>query len=140
VLLRTHSRNCVLIAAALICCFVGARGQSLDDKLETARAVYFEKGPKEALPTLTQLLTEAQKAGDHKHEAIMLGLIGNCYKRLGEYPKSLEYLSKALELKRALKDRLEEGKTLSHLGLLFWEMGEYDKAIAHFQESIAIGR
>jgi CHAT domain-containing protein/tetratricopeptide (TPR) repeat protein len=138
---RATQRYVLVIAALLfLFCFAAAHAQNLEEQLQAARTIYFEQGPDQALPLIQQLLGQAQKAGDRKHEAIALGLIGNCYKRLGDYPKALEYLTKALELKRALHDRLEEGKSLSHLGLLLWEMGEYEKAIEDFRESINIGQ
>jgi len=140
VALTQPTRRYVLALATLVLCFGVAHAQHVDEQLEAAKRIYFEQGPQPALSLMQRVLGQAQKAGDRKHEAIALGLIGNCYKRLGDYPKSLEYLTKALELKRALHDKLEEGKSLSHLGLLFWEMGEYEKAIAKFQESIDIAR
>lgn len=114
--------------------------QTLEQELETARKTYFEQGAREALPAFQHVLERARQGGDRKNEAISLGLIGNCYKKLGDYPGALDYLTRSLELKRGLKDRLEEGKTLSNLGLLYWEMAEYDKAISHFNDSISIGK
>jgi CHAT domain-containing protein/Tfp pilus assembly protein PilF len=114
--------------------------QTLEQELEAARKIYFEQGAREALPAFQHVLERARRGGDRKNEAISLGLIGNCYKKLGDYPSALDYLTRALELKRGLKDRLEEGKTLSNLGLLYWEMAEYDKAISHFNDSISIGK
>jgi CHAT domain-containing protein/Tfp pilus assembly protein PilF len=112
--------------------------QTLEQELEAARETYFQQGAREALPAFQHVLERARQGGDRKSEAISLGLIGNCYKKLGDHRGALDYLTRALELKRSLKDRLEEGKTLSNLGLLYWEMAEYDKAISHFTDSISI--
>jgi CHAT domain-containing protein/tetratricopeptide (TPR) repeat protein len=49
-------------------------------------------------------------------------------------------LNSALAMKRELHARLEEGKTLSNIGLVYWEQGRYPEAIDAFTESIAIAR
>jgi CHAT domain-containing protein/Tfp pilus assembly protein PilF len=112
---------------------------SADEVLSRARDLYFGEGPSAALPVYEKALALYREDGDRLGEAITLGLIGNCYKRLGDYDRSLDLLSEALEMKRQIGNRLEEGKTLSHLGLLFWEQAEYDEAIRHLKAAIAIG-
>jgi CHAT domain-containing protein/Flp pilus assembly protein TadD len=111
---------------------------SPQDEYAAAIKVYFEQGPKEALPRLQHALESLRGAGDRKGEAIALGFIGNCYKHLGDQKQALGYLLRALELKRSTHDRLEEGRTLNHLGLLYWEMADYSKAIDYFQQSSAV--
>jgi tetratricopeptide (TPR) repeat protein len=93
-----------------------ANGEAL---LAQARKLYSEQGPKVALPEYERALAIFQKSADQRNEAITLGYIGNCHKRLGDLPKALEFLQRALALKQKLGDRLEEGKTLSHLGLVY---------------------
>ncbi len=105
-----------------------------------AREIYLEDGPRPALPVFEQALALHRQAGDRLGEAITLGLIGNCHKRLADYPLALQYLGTAVAMKRELGDRLEEGKTLSHIGLVYWEMGQYSQAIDHFQEAMLAGR
>ena len=119
-----------------------SRGQDApaDDALAHARATYAKRGPKAALHEYEAVLDGYRRTHDVRGEAITIGLIGNCYKRLGEYPKALNLLTKALELKREIHDRAEEGRTLSHLGLVYWEQGEYSKAISSFNESISIAQ
>ena len=107
--------------------------------LERARTVYVEQGPGPALPLFDEALALFRRAGDRRGEAITLGLLGNCHKRLGDLDRALELLGAALALKRELGDRLEEGKTLSHLGLVYWERAEYDAAIRHLEQAIALG-
>ena len=112
---------------------------SADEVLSRARDLYFGDGPTAALPVYQEALALYQQVGDRLGEAITLGLIGNCYKRMGDYEESLKLLSRALEMKRQIGNRLEEGKTLSHLGLLYWEQADYDAAIRHLKAAIAIG-
>lgn len=116
-----------------------AKTEKAGDVLAHARQMYSEEGARAALPEFEKALALFRKEGDRKGEAIMTGLIGNCYKKFGEHQKALDYLQRALTMKRELGDRLEEGKTLSHLGLLYWEMSRYPQAIEHFNKAIAIG-
>jgi CHAT domain-containing protein/Tfp pilus assembly protein PilF len=108
--------------------------------LAGARKLYGEEGPRLALPEFERALALFQKAGDRKGEAVTLGLIGNCYKKFGDFPRALELLQQALGIKREIGDRLEEATTLSHLGLLHWEMGKYPEAIDYLEHSIALAR
>jgi CHAT domain-containing protein/Tfp pilus assembly protein PilF len=136
------SRRAGGIMLALLLLVTGAAFSSDDDSadqiLAQAKSVYSQQGPKEALPIYERVLAAYRQSGNRLGEAITIGLMGNCYKRLGDYPKALELLNSSLSLKRELHDRLEEGKTLSNLGLVYWEQADYPKAIQVFNESIAI--
>lgn len=114
--------------------------ETASELLTRAKQIYSEEGARAAVPEFEKALALFRKEGDRKGEAITIGLIGNCYKRLGDFPKALEHLQRALAMKRELGDRPEEGKTLSHLGLLYWEMSRYPAAIEHFNKAIAIGQ
>src|SRR6266404_3738535 len=116
-----------------------AKTEKASEMLAHARQIYSEQGARPALPEFEKALALFRKEDDRKGEAITTGLIGNCYKKLGEHQKALDYLQRALAMKRELGDRIEEGKTLSHLGLLYWEMSQYPLAIEHFDKAIAIG-
>ena len=117
-----------------------AQDKKPDQILAEAKAVYSQQGAKAAFPEYQKALAAYQQSGDKSGEAITIGLIGNCYKHLGEYPKALEMLNTSLSMKRELHERLEEGKTLSNIGLVYWEQGEYPKAIQTFKESITVGQ
>ncbi len=111
-----------------------------NDVLAHARELYTTEGPKAALPEYERALALFRKGSDRKGEAITLGLIGNCYKKFGDFPKAEDYLQRALSMKRAIGDRAEEGKTLSHLGLLHWEMGDYKQSTDYYNQAIAIAQ
>ncbi len=111
-----------------------------DELLAQARELYTQEGPAPALPVYERALSQYRADENRLGEAITLGLIGNCYKRLGDYDRSGELLEQALAMKRELGDRLEEGKTLSHLGLLSWEKADYPEAIQYFEDAIAVGK
>ena len=115
-----------------------AQNSTADELLAHAKSVYSSTGPSAALPEYEKALA-SYRALDNRHdEAITLGLIGNCYKHLGDRTRALDFLGRALKIKRELGDRLEEGKTISNIGLVYWEAGDYSKAIDHFNRAIAI--
>ena len=89
--------------------------ENADSVLAHAKKLYSEEGAKVALPEFEKALRLFREQSDRKGEAITLGLIGNCYKKFGDHAKALDYLQRALAMKRELGDRAEEGKTLSHL-------------------------
>ena len=113
--------------------------EKAEDVLKRARQLYIEEGPKIALSEFERALAIFRAAGDRRGEAITVGLIGNCYKRLGDFARAEEHLLRALRMKQQIGDRSEEAKTLSHLGLLYWEKAEYPKAIEAYEKAIAVG-
>jgi len=115
-------------------------GTSADELLAHAKGVYSSTGPSAALPEYEKTLAAYQELKNRHGEAITLGLIGNCYKHLGDRTRALDFLGRALKIKQELGDRLEEGKTISNIGLVYWEAGDYPKAIDHFNRAIAIAR
>src|SRR5579872_1509486 len=129
-----------LVAVAFSVATAAQNAVTGDQLLAHAKSVYSSSGPSPALPEYEKALA-AYRADQNRHgEAITLGLIGNCYKHLGDRSRALVFLGRALKMKQELGDRLEEGKTLSHIGLVYWEAGDYPKAISHFNRAIAIAR
>src|SRR6185369_10973036 len=112
-----------------------------DDVLEAAKKIYSEDGPSKALPEYERALTLFQKEGNRKGEAITIGLMGNAYKKLGQPVKALEFLQRALAMKREIGDRLEEGKTLSNLGLFYWHtVNDYPKALDYYNQASVVAK
>jgi CHAT domain-containing protein/Tfp pilus assembly protein PilF len=130
----------VVLAGLLVCAAAATSQVPPGELLAGARKVYETAGPAEALPLFEKALDAFRSAGDRRGEAITLGLIGNCHKRLGDLDRALEELRQALAMKRELGDRLEEGKTLSHLGLVLWERAEYPEAIRRLEAAATRGR
>ena len=143
-MLKLHVRpvlaHSALIILALVIPATAQNQTTADELLAHAKSVYSSTGPSAALPEYEKALVAYQAVKDRHSEAITLGLIGNCYKHLGDRTRALDFLSRALRIKQELGDRLEEGKTISNIGLVYWEAGDYPKAIDHFNSAIAIGR
>jgi CHAT domain-containing protein/Tfp pilus assembly protein PilF len=143
-MLKLHVRSVfaytplVILAVALTA--AAQNGTTADELLAHAKSIYSSTGPSAALPEYEKALA-AYRALENRHgEAITLGLIGNCYKHLGDRDRALDFLGRALKIKQELGDRLEEGKTISNIGLVYWEAGDYPKAIDHFNRAIGIAR
>src|SRR5215470_97616 len=103
--------------------------------------IYNDDGPSKALPEYERALSLFQKEGNRKGEAITIGLMGNAYKNLGQPVKALEFLQQALAMKREIGDRLEEGKTLSNLGLFYWHtVNDYPKALDYYNQASVVAK
>ncbi len=143
-MLKLHARSVfaqtALLVLAVVLAAAAQNGLTADELLAHAKTIYSSSGPSVALPEYEKALA-AYRGADNRHgEAITLGLIGNCYKHLGDRSRALDFLGRALKMKQELGDRLEEGKTISNIGLVYWEAGDYPKAIDHFNRAIAIAR
>jgi CHAT domain-containing protein/Tfp pilus assembly protein PilF len=128
------------VASLLIFALVAAAQQNptADDLLAQARATYEQQGAKPALPQFEAALKAFRDRNDRHGEAIVLGLIGNCYKHLGDSERAMQLLQSALAIKHELSDALEEAKTLSNIGLLYWEEGKFPLAIESYQAALQL--
>src|SRR5579862_2377333 len=129
-----------LIVLAVVIPATAQNGTTADELFAHAKSVYSSTGPTAALPEYEKALTAYRTLEDRHGEAITLGLIGNCYKHLGDRTRALDFLGRALKMKQELGNRLEEGKTISNIGLVYWEAGDYPKAIDHFNRAIEIAQ
>ena len=112
---------------------------SPDELIAQARQTYTQQGPKAALPEFERILPVFRESKDRRHEAITLGYMGNCYRKLGDLPRALDFVQRAMEIKQELGDKPEIGKSHNQFGLIYWDMADYHKAIDHFQQGIALG-
>lgn len=138
--MRLAFAQLAVLAVALSLAATAQNAATADQLLAHAKSVYSSSGPSPALPEYQKALAAYRSEHNRHGEAVTLGLIGNCYKHLGDRGQALDFLGRALTMKRALGDRLEEGKTLSNIGLVYWEAGDYPRAIAHFDRAITIAR
>ena len=108
------------------------------DLLENGKQLYTQEGPKAALPKFEEALKFFRSNGDRRNEAISLGYIANCHRKLGNLDLALGFAQQALHMKQDLGDRGEIGKTHNQLGLIYWERSDYPNAIHHLNASIEI--
>jgi CHAT domain-containing protein/Tfp pilus assembly protein PilF len=112
---------------------------SAQDLLTKAKQTYTQDGPKAALPQFEAAHRIFQASKDGHGEAVTLGYIANCYRKLEDLDKALEFAEQALHMKEEVGDRDEIGKTHNQLGLIYWERANYPAAIQHLQQAIEIG-
>ena len=110
-----------------------------DELIAKARQAYTQQGARAALPEFEHILAIFRESKDHRREAITLGYMGNCYRRLGNLPQALDFVQRAMAIKQELGDKLEIGKSHNQFGLIYWDMADYSKAIDHFQQAISFG-
>ena len=111
---------------------------SAQERLTKAKQLYTQEGPKAALPQYEEALKVFQADKDRHGEAIVLGYLANCQRKLENLDKALEFAQQALHMKEELGDSDEIGKTHNQLGLIYWERADYPGAIQHLQQAIEI--
>src|SRR5690242_14942853 len=146
-------RRCTLATVSVLGAALAAFGQdhaapsgnvpsnanaSATAEIEAAQKLYDEQGPKAALPGLQTLLLQFQKENDRHSEAIALGMIANCFRKLDEYGKALDYAQRGLSLKTQLGDVKEQGRSYNQLGLIYWEESDYSLGAQNFEHAIQI--
>jgi CHAT domain-containing protein/Tfp pilus assembly protein PilF len=108
------------------------------DLIAKGKELYTKEGPKAALPQFEEALRMFQSGKDRHGEAVTLGYIANCYRKLENLDKAVEFAQQALHMKEELGDRDEVGSTHNQLGLIYWERADYPVAIDHLQQAIDI--
>jgi CHAT domain-containing protein/tetratricopeptide (TPR) repeat protein len=111
-----------------------------NELLASAKEAYTQQGPAAALPQFEKALTIFRGAHDERNEAVTLGYLANCHRRLGNLKQALELGREALATKERLEDRDEIGKTHNQLGLIYWELADYPAAIKELEQAIELGR
>src|SRR6266567_7408686 len=111
---------------------------SAQERLTKGKQLYTQEGPKAALPEFEEALKMFKANKDRHGEAIVLGYIANCQRKLENLDKALEFAQQALHMKEELGERDEIGKTHNQLGLIYWERANYPEAIQNLQQAIEI--
>jgi len=71
---------------------------------------------------------------------VTLNNIGAVYQDLGKEQKALEFFNQALELRRALGERLDEAITLTNIGSVYGDLGEWQKALEYSRQALPLFR
>lgn len=106
--------------------------------LKQGKQIYTQEGPKTALPKFEEALQLFRSNNDRASEAVSLGYIANCHRKLGNLEKALEFAQRAMRMKQELGDRREIGNTHNQLGLIYWDLADYATAITHLEQAIEI--
>ncbi len=138
--MRTIAKLVCYCGLALLCVMAWTQEArpSPQERLTKAKQLYTQEGPKAALPEFEEALKMFQANKDRHGEAVVLGYIANCQRKLENLDKALDFAQQALHMKEELGDRDEIGKTNNQLGLIYWERADYPGAIQHLQQAIEI--
>lgn len=102
-----------------------------------------------ALETFEEATQVYEQLGDREGLALRLGIIGNLYSELGRTaPRdedgtvflntALQYYARAFKLAQELHDRPSQAEILRGMGNACGNMGDFDQAIAHFEQAAAL--
>ncbi len=127
-----------VLATALWSQRVAAPSTQAQELLAKGKQLYTQEGPKTALPPFQEALKIFRLNADRHGEAITLGYVANCQRKLGNLDQALEFAQQALRMKQDLGDRGEIGNTQNQLGLIYWERSDYPNAIQHLDDAIEI--
>ena len=117
---------------------------AVKDSLGEATTLYFQgytynlmEQPQKAIYVATEGLPLAKAAGKPETEAWLLDTIGSAYSNRGERQKALEFFHQALKL-RPEKDRAGRQNTLNNMGIVYYYLGDRDKALQTLNEVVVI--
>lgn len=96
--------------------------------------------PREYINWQLSGLDAANRINNKGLEGTFLQNIGNTYKILGDYQKSIDYHLQSLTVARNLNHRQGEGQCLGNLGSVYKSLGQYRKAIEYYEQSLVISR
>src|SRR5262249_18361633 len=90
------------ILLTLLSCASAQDAEPAQDLLAKAKQVYSQDGPKSALPLFKDALKIFRDNKDRHGEAITLGYIANCHRKMGNDDKALDFAQQALHMKEEL--------------------------------------
>jgi CHAT domain-containing protein len=139
--------------------FLLSQGRSSNtraDQLFDTGNQHLERGEfREALQPYQQAAAEYRKAGDKAGTGFVLTNLGIAYYRLSQYQKALDALQPALPLHGEVLEQLRTSSgetarqilhsraalrvTARHLGLVYYQLGQYPKAFEFYEQAFARG-
>lgn len=100
---------------------------------------YLQKGDKSnAGRFLEESLSVARQGMFAKEEGDASNFLGTHYLEEGMCDQAMKNYLKALDIRTALGDRIGMSKTINNLGLVNAKIGNYDKALEFYRESLAM--
>jgi CHAT domain-containing protein/lipopolysaccharide biosynthesis regulator YciM len=110
-------------------------------KLEEEAAAARKAGD---VPKAVSLFDEARKLyeriGDRHSVAVNWGSMGVAHFAIADWDAVIADYEKALVARRAVEDRILEGRTLNGLGSAHFQKGQYDQSIDFYQQAVDLRR
>lgn len=99
---------------------------------------YWQGKIKEAQRLYEQSLTQHDRSGDRRGQALPCHDLGNIAWDSANYPAARTFYKKALRLWNELEEKWGMALTLARLGLVAAEEGDYSSAYTHYQQALEI--
>lgn len=93
-----------------------------------------------AIELLNQARTLFESIGDLRSVAVIWGSLGVAYWYTGDFEGVMRQYEHALEARRAIGDRILEGKTLNGMGSAHYQLGNYAAAFDFYTQAIDLRR
>ena len=87
---------------------------------------------------LEQSREVARRIGSFKGEGDAENHLGTIYFEQSQFDRALQHYVKALELRKAVDDKVGMSKTINNMGRVHHKLGNHDKAIALFREALLV--
>lgn len=111
----------------------------LTSALLTAGLAHMQLGNAlESRKYLEQSRELARRIGSLKGEGDAENHLGTVYFEQSQFERSLQHYVKALELRKAIDDKVGMSKTINNMGRVHHKLGNYDKAIELFREALLL--
>ncbi|MEW5959294.1 MAG: tetratricopeptide repeat protein [Chloroflexota bacterium] len=94
----------------------------------------------QTIAAIEQDLTVARQAGDRRHEANVLGNLGDAYLDLGEARRAVSFYEQARLIFEEIADRRGAGYALANLSNAYLALNETQRAIDYQQQYLEIAR
>ena len=112
------------------------------DKQDTARVVhlnqlsytYFLSKPDSTLILAMEALQLSRKIGFKIGEARSLSMVSTAYNGIGNLPKAMEFLLKALKMNEKI-NKQGVGTNYHNIGRIFYQMGNYQEALNYYKKA-----
>jgi CHAT domain-containing protein/tetratricopeptide (TPR) repeat protein len=131
------TRTAAIVCLALLVPLAGA-SDSLQVRLQQAKALFDRRAYPDALESLNKLLPDAEAAGDDAVLARSLFYIGRSHYFLSDYRTALPFLERALAVSREAGERSFEAEVLRGIGRLHKQQGTYPDGLRACEQSIVL--
>jgi eukaryotic-like serine/threonine-protein kinase len=120
----------------------GEGGLSLKGRTENSKGlVLCTMGFLDAAPAVfAESLVSLRRAGNRAAESLALSNLALLARGRGELTLALEFFERALRIDAQIRDVSARGRKLANMGLICVELGDFEAAAAHFEESVAVCR
>jgi CHAT domain-containing protein/Tfp pilus assembly protein PilF len=93
-----------------------------------------------AIGAFNEAMALYESIGDNRSTAILWGSLGVTCWYQGDFEAVREHYERALEERRAIEDRILEGRTLNGLGSVNYQLGNLDLARDYYRQAIDLRR